>query len=68
MEMFEQMVAAQHGRLDIARHLDRLTPHPSLAGWFVGHLGAVAERVARRIRSLDPTRAVFRDAPVQPAA
>ncbi len=54
--------------LDIARHLDRLTPHPSLAGWFVGHLGAVAERVARRIRSLDPTRAVFRDAPVQPAA
>ena len=48
--------------------LDRLTAHPSLVGYFVGHLGSLSEPVARRIRDLDPTRAVFHDLPITPAA
>jgi hypothetical protein len=48
--------------------LDRLTAHPSLAGYFVGHLGKLSAAVAQRIRDLDPTRAVFHDLPASPAA
>jgi hypothetical protein len=43
--------------------VDRLSPHPSLAGWFVGHLGRMTEDVADRIHRLDPTRSVLRTAP-----
>ena len=53
---------------EVARQVDRLAAHPSLAGWFVGHLGRLSDRVAQRLRRLDPTRSVFRDFPVQPAA
>lgn len=49
-------------------HVERLAPHPSLAGWFVGHLGRMRDRVADRIQQLDPTHAIFRDMPLQPAA
>lgn len=49
-------------------HVDRLAPHPSLAGWFVGHLGEMRDAVAERIRGLDPTRAVFREMLLDPAA
>ena len=49
-------------------HVDRLAPHPSLAGWFVGHLGRLRDDVAHRIRTLDPTHAIFREMPLDPAA
>lgn len=45
--------------LEVADEIDRLAAHPSLAGWFVGHLGAVREAVTQRIRTLDPTHTVF---------
>jgi beta-mannosidase len=54
--------------VDVEAQIDRLSAHPSLAGWFVGHLGRISDRVAARIAQLDPTRSVFRDFPVAPAA
>lgn len=54
---------------ELAAQVDRLAAHPSLAGWFVGHLGRLSDDVAEQIRTLDPTRSVFRELPVtQPAA
>lgn len=47
----------------VADHIDRLSGHPSLAGWYVGHLGKYTERMSYCIRSLDPTRNVFRRIP-----
>lgn len=49
--------------VDVAAQVDRLSPHPSLAGWFVGHLGQLSDEVARQIEALDPTRTVFRELP-----
>ncbi len=48
--------------------VDRLAPHPCLAGWYVGHLGPAAKKIARRLRQLDPTHGVFTDMPPLPAA
>lgn len=45
--------------VEVADEIDRLAAHPCLAGWFVGHLGAVRETVSQRIRALDPTHTVF---------
>jgi len=52
----------------VGAQVDRLSEHPSLAGWFVGHLGRISDDVADRLRKLDPTRSVFRRFPVEPAA
>ena len=52
--------------LDLAQHMERLIPHPSLAGWFVGHLGTAAPRVAKRLQALDPTRTIFLQPPTNP--
>jgi len=49
--------------VDVVHAVDRLVRHPSLAGWYVGHLGSIRERMAYCLRSLDPTRQVFRDMP-----
>jgi len=49
--------------VDVVQAVDRLVRHPSLVGWYVGHLGAIRERMAYCLRSLDPTRQVFRDVP-----
>ncbi|MEM9882930.1 MAG: hypothetical protein AAF800_08440 [Planctomycetota bacterium] len=46
----------------------RLSGHPSLAGYFVGHLGALSDAVADALRRLDPTRSVFRRFPLDAAA
>ena len=48
---------------EMADQVDRLLSHPSLAGWFVGHLGFMTERIAYCVSSLDPTRNVFRAIP-----
>lgn len=53
---------------DVAAQIDRLVLHPSLAGWFVGHLGRISDDVARQIKALDPTHTVFRKIPVSDAA
>ncbi len=54
---------------DVAAEVDRLSAHPSLAGWFVGHLGAMRRcRVASGSASCDPSRNVFLDIPGAPAA
>lgn len=43
----------------VREQVDRLTAHPSLAGYFIGHLGEIKETVAQCLQALDPTRAVF---------
>ncbi len=48
---------------DIADEVDRLARHPSLAGWYVGHLGGIRERLAYCLSSLDPSRQIFRELP-----
>jgi hypothetical protein len=52
----------------VMHQMDRLTRHPCLVGYFVGHLGEASDGVARRLRELDPTRAVFHRFPVSDAA
>ncbi|MEO0515583.1 MAG: hypothetical protein AAF086_09890 [Planctomycetota bacterium] len=52
----------------VARQVARLTSHPSLAGYFVGHWGALSDRVAERLRQIDPTRMVLRRFPLAQAA
>lgn len=52
----------------VAEQVARLAPHPSLAGYFVGHLGALSDRVAESLRGIDPTRAVYRRFPLEVAA
>jgi hypothetical protein len=52
----------------VAEHIARLTPHPSLAGYYVGHLGQLSDRVADALRQQDPTRPVFRRFPLDLAA
>lgn len=47
----------------MVEQVNRLSRHPSLAGWFVGHLGRYTERMAYCISTLDPTRPVFRTLP-----
>ena len=49
--------------MDMHEQVDRLAPHPSLAGWFVGHLGEISDELAESIRQLDPTHPVFRRVP-----
>lgn len=49
--------------IDITAQVQRLAPHPSLAGWFVGHMGVMTERISRSLRRLDPARSVFTDVP-----
>lgn len=52
----------------ITAQVDRLSGHPSLAGWFVGNLGGLASDIAAQIRKLDPTHNVFMDVPGDLAA
>ncbi|MEX0654880.1 MAG: hypothetical protein WD534_09870 [Phycisphaeraceae bacterium] len=54
--------------VDVAAQVERLGMHPSLAGWFVGHLGRISDQVAHRLEALDPTRSVFRQFPLDTAA
>jgi hypothetical protein len=60
--------AEAHPERSVGQQIDRLTPHPSLAGYFVGHLGRLRDQLAHHLRQLDPTRTVFRNFPDQPAA
>lgn len=43
----------------VREQVDRLTAHPSLAGYYIGHLGEIKGHVADCLRLLDPTRTVF---------
>ncbi len=45
--------------LNMLQQINRLSAHPSLVGWFVGHLGDLTGPVSRSIRQLDPTRSVL---------
>lgn len=45
---------------EVCAHVERLAGHPSLIGWFVGHLGALADDVADTLRRLDPTHGIYR--------
>jgi hypothetical protein len=53
---------------DVAEHVERLMRHPSLAGWYVGHLGTVSERMTDFLHRLDPIHSVFHDVPGYEAA
>ena len=46
---------------EVHAHVDRLAAHPSLVGWFVGHLGALADDVASVLKRLDPTHGIYRN-------
>jgi hypothetical protein len=48
----------------VREQVNRLTAHPSLAGYYVGHLGALSQKVAECLRALDPTRLVFEKSPI----
>ena len=48
----------------VRKQVDRLTGHPSLAGYYIGHLGEIKDTVAECLRLLDPTRAVFDQFPL----
>jgi len=52
----------------VDQQIDRLTAHPSLAGYYIGHLGRLGDRLASRLGELDPTRPVLRQVPGEPAA
>lgn len=43
----------------VREQVDRLTAHPSLAGYYTGHLGELKDTVTQCLRQLDPTRSVF---------
>jgi len=43
----------------VREQVDRLTAHPSLAGYYTGHLGEIKDTVDACLRQLDPTRAIF---------
>ncbi len=49
--------------IEVAEEVDRLAAHPSLAGWFVGHLGEARDRVVKRLQALDPTHSIFEQFP-----
>lgn len=52
----------------VRQQVARLSSHPSLAGYFVGHLGALSDRVAEALKQIDPTRMVFRRFPLAEVA
>ena len=47
--------------VDVPAQVSRLAAHPSLAGWFIGHLGQVSRRIAHRLRRLDPSHCLMTD-------
>jgi beta-galactosidase/beta-glucuronidase len=53
---------------EVAQQIDRLAAHPCLAGWFVGHLGDVRDKVTQRIKALDPTHTIFERFPTSHAS
>jgi beta-galactosidase/beta-glucuronidase len=53
---------------ELAAAVQRIAHHPSVAGWYVGHLGSLSDCVEQRLRALDPSRPVYRDLPVTEAA
>lgn len=53
---------------EVPPQVERLATHPSLAGWYVGHLGDTGRRVAEQIRTIDPTHSVFMRLPAMDAA
>ena len=52
----------------VSAQVDRLAGHPSLAGYYVGHLGGLAQAVSDQLHELDPTRAVFTRFPLDNVA
>lgn len=52
----------------VREQVGRLTSHPSLAGYYVGHLGELKDKVAQCLRVLDPTRLVFDHFPLMAEA
>lgn len=59
---------AGHIEQSVLNQIDRLSGHPCLAGWYVGHLGDLAHTVADKLASLDPTHQVLTDIPPNWAA
>ncbi|WP_432797220.1 hypothetical protein [Poriferisphaera sp. WC338] len=52
----------------ILDNIQRITPHPSLAGWFIGHLGDITQQIESQIRNIDPTHTIFHEFPLEIAA
>jgi len=51
----------------VEQAIDRIAPHPSLAGYYVGHLGDMRDRISDRITAIDPTHAIFNELPMEAA-
>jgi len=49
--------------MDVEAEVDRLASHPSLAGWFVGHMGQLSDVLAQYIAKVDPAHTIFRELP-----
>jgi hypothetical protein len=43
----------------VREQVGRLTAHPSLAGYYIGHLGELKGEVSACLKTLDPTRTIF---------
>ena len=54
-------------RTQVREQVNRLTAHPSLAGYYIGHLGDIKDTVASCLKKLDPTRGVFDRFPLMDA-
>jgi len=57
-----------HPEYDVITEVARLSSHPSLAGWCVGHLGLLSTEMAGRLRDLDPSHNIYTDIPREWAA
>ena len=52
----------------INQAINRISPHPSLAGWYVGNHGTKSQKIADRIKKIDPTHTIFHEFPLEYAA
>ncbi|QDU34229.1 Exo-beta-D-glucosaminidase precursor [Poriferisphaera corsica] len=52
----------------ISQAINRISPHPSLAGWYVGNHGDKSQKIADRIKKVDPTHTIFHEFPLVYAA
>ncbi|QQE12301.1 hypothetical protein JD969_02160 [Planctomycetota bacterium] len=52
----------------VAAAIHRITPHPSLAGWYVGNHGKNSQDIADKIKKIDPSHTIFHEFPLEYAA
>lgn len=48
---------------DLEKQINRLAPHPSLAGWCVSSQGSLSKKMAQTIHELDPVHLILEESP-----